>query len=101
MEIDEFDYDRKENHDSQVEYMDYLNEGIKKEYGKEIQLNLTKGMHIKRISFNNLRIEEPMVNPNLPIDQKMRMLAPMITNSSANFGKYDLAESFMEAYSYD
>ncbi len=59
-------------------------------------------MHIKRISFNNLRIEEPMANASLPIQEKMRMLAPMITNSStSNFGKYDVVETSMEAYSYD
>lgn len=78
--------------------MDYLNQGIKQEY----KVDIKEGMYIKRISFNNLRIEEPMANPNLPINEKMRMLAPMITNSStSNFGKYDVAETFMEAYSYD
>jgi hypothetical protein len=74
-----------------------LNRGIEEEYGRELELEkLENKMHIKRISFNNLRLEEPMSNPNLSKEQRMKMIAPMITNSSMNnFGKYDVAETYM------
>lgn len=53
-------------------------------------------MYIKRISFNNLRLEEAMSAPNLSNEQKMKLLAPMITNAAMNnFGKYEVVETRM------
>lgn len=43
-----------------------------------------------------------MRDQRLDPNTKMAKLAPMITNSAMNyFGKYDVADTYMEAYTYD
>jgi hypothetical protein len=53
-------------------------------------------MKIKRLSFNILRIEEPLKKNPPPNQNRKLLFSPMIVCSSLeNFGKYDIAENKM------
>jgi hypothetical protein len=65
--------------------------------------NYPKGFKTTRkIGFNILRIEEPFTQSNLRMEEKVTKLLPMIAYSSEeSFGKYDVVETALEAYSHD